>query len=133
MAKSLRGFAAMDQEKQRAIASKGGKAAHAKGTAHEFTPEEARAAGRKGGQAAHAKGTAHEFTPEEAREAGRKGGQTSHTPQPGGISEQPSQNYTPSVGGHPQAAGGGVPHAGTHLPYSEEMQGRPEPEPQMHG
>jgi uncharacterized protein len=68
----------MDRAKQRAIASKGGKAAHAKGTAHEFTSEEARAAGRKGGQAAHAKGTAHEFTPEEAREAGRKGGQNSH-------------------------------------------------------
>jgi general stress protein YciG len=39
----------MDREKQRMIASKGGKAAHAKGTAHEFTPEEAREAGRKGG------------------------------------------------------------------------------------
>jgi general stress protein YciG len=72
--KSNRGFAAMDPEKQRQIASKGGRAAHAKGTAHHFTPEEAREAGRKGGMAAHAKGTAHEFTPEEAREAGRKGG-----------------------------------------------------------
>jgi uncharacterized protein len=72
--KRNRGFAAMDAEKQREIASKGGKAAHAKGTAHKFTPEEAREAGRKGGQAAHAKGTAHKFTPEEAREAGRKGG-----------------------------------------------------------
>jgi general stress protein YciG len=51
--KSLRGFAAMDPAKQRAIASKGGRAAHAKGTAHEFTPDEARAAGRKGGQSAH--------------------------------------------------------------------------------
>jgi len=49
--KSRRGFAAMDADKQREIASKGGKAAHEKGTAHEFTPEEARAAGRKGGQA----------------------------------------------------------------------------------
>jgi hypothetical protein len=48
---SKRGFASMDPEKQRQIASKGGKAAHAKGTAHEFTPEEAAAAGRKGGQA----------------------------------------------------------------------------------
>ena len=47
--KSRRGFASMDREKQRMIASKGGKAAHAKGTAHEFTPEEAREAGRKGG------------------------------------------------------------------------------------
>jgi general stress protein YciG len=72
--KSKRGFAIMDLDKRRHIASKGGKAAHAKGTAHEFTPEEAREAGRKGGQAAHQRGTAHQFTPEEAREAGRKGG-----------------------------------------------------------
>ncbi len=48
---SKRGFASMDPVKQREIASKGGKAAHEKGTAHEFTPEEAAAAGRKGGQA----------------------------------------------------------------------------------
>jgi general stress protein YciG len=50
--KARRGFAAMSAEKQREIASLGGKAAHAKGTAHEFSPEEAREAGRKGGQAA---------------------------------------------------------------------------------
>jgi general stress protein YciG len=75
--KRRRGFAGMDPQKQREIASKGGKAAHAKGTAHEFTPEEAREAGRKGGQAAHLRGTAHQFTPEEAREAGRKGGRSS--------------------------------------------------------
>jgi hypothetical protein len=47
---SKRGFASMDPRKQREIASKGGRAAHAKGTAHEFTPEEARIAGRKGGE-----------------------------------------------------------------------------------
>lgn len=47
---SRRGFASMDPEKQRQIASKGGRAAHEKGTAHEFSPEEAREAGRKGGQ-----------------------------------------------------------------------------------
>ncbi len=47
---SNRGFASMDREKQREIASKGGRAAHQKGVAHEFTSEEARAAGRKGGQ-----------------------------------------------------------------------------------
>lgn len=41
----------MDAEKQREIASKGGKAAHEKGTAHEFDSQEAREAGRKGGQA----------------------------------------------------------------------------------
>jgi len=74
MNKRTRGFAAMDPEKQRAIASKGGKAAHAKGTAHRFTPAEASEAGRKGGRAAHARGTAHRFTTEEASKAGRKGG-----------------------------------------------------------
>src|SRR5688572_19158220 len=45
-----RGFASMDAEKQREIARKGGRAAHQKGTAHEFTVDEARAAGRKGGE-----------------------------------------------------------------------------------
>jgi general stress protein YciG len=103
--KSLRGFAAMDRAKQRAIASKGGKAAHAKGTAHEFTPEEARAAGRKGGQAAHAKGTAHEFTPEEARAAGRKGGQNSH-----------------GTGGEGQSENGHTsPHAPSENPAAQGM------------
>lgn len=48
-----RGFAAMDPDKVRAIASKGGKAAHAAGTAHQFNEDEAREAGRKGGVAPH--------------------------------------------------------------------------------
>ena len=48
--KERRGFASMSPEKQREIASKGGRAAHAKGSAHEWTSEEARSAGRKGGQ-----------------------------------------------------------------------------------
>lgn len=51
MATSKRGFASMDPAKQREIASKGGRAAHSKGTAHEFTSDEARVAGRKGGEA----------------------------------------------------------------------------------
>lgn len=49
MATTDRGFASMHPERQKEIARKGGKAAHAKGTAHQWTPEEARAAGRKGG------------------------------------------------------------------------------------
>ena len=53
MAKEDRGFASMDRAKQREIASKGGKAAHQKGTAHEWTSDEARDAGRKGGIASH--------------------------------------------------------------------------------
>jgi general stress protein YciG len=48
--KERRGFASMSPEKQREIASKGGRAAHEKGTAHEWTADEARSAGRKGGQ-----------------------------------------------------------------------------------
>ncbi|MBE9229179.1 general stress protein [Phormidium sp. LEGE 05292] len=66
--KSKRGFASMDKEKQREIASKGGKAAHEKGTAHEFTPEEAREAGRKGGETV-SKDRQH------MAEIGRKGGE----------------------------------------------------------
>lgn len=69
--KSNRGFASMDAEKQRAIASKGGQAAHERGTAHEFTSEEARAAGRKGGEAV-SQNRAH------MAEIGRRGGEHSH-------------------------------------------------------
>jgi hypothetical protein len=60
-----RGFASMDREKQREIASKGGKAAHQKGTAHEWSPAEAREAGRKGGIASHQKRADGEASPAE--------------------------------------------------------------------
>ncbi len=110
--KSRRGFAGMDPQKQREIASKGGKAAHAKGTAHEFTPEEAREAGRKGGQAAHMRGTAHQFTPEEAREAGRKGGRSSRRnvqrEQPAAENPMPGEGLgttAPMHGGNGQQGG----------------------------
>ncbi|MGZ3583889.1 MAG: KGG domain-containing protein, partial [Ktedonobacterales bacterium] len=53
-----RGFASMNPDKQREIASKGGRAAHNQGTAHEWTSEEARAAGRKGGAASRHRMTA---------------------------------------------------------------------------
>ena len=53
--KSQRGFAAMDPQMQKRIASLGGKAAHKKGNAHEFTTQEAREAGRKGGMASRRK------------------------------------------------------------------------------
>ncbi len=64
MAKEDRGFASMDRSKQREIASKGGKAAHQKGTAHEWTSEEAREAGRKGGMASHRRKQEQQQTPE---------------------------------------------------------------------
>lgn len=53
--KKRRGFAVMDPKRVSEIASKGGKAAHAAGTAHEFSRDEAREAGRKGGYATHAR------------------------------------------------------------------------------
>ncbi len=53
MGQKPRGLAALSPERRREIASKGGRAAHAKGTSYEWTPEEARRAGRKGGSALH--------------------------------------------------------------------------------
>jgi len=50
-----RGFASMDPEERRKIASIGGTEAHARGTAHEWTSDEAREAGRKGGRKRHAR------------------------------------------------------------------------------
>jgi general stress protein YciG len=77
---SNRGFASMDPEKQREIASEGGRAAHEKGTAHEFDSEEARVAGRKGGEAVSQ-------DREHMAEIGRKGGQSS-----GGNRRRQSEN-----------------------------------------
>jgi len=48
-----RGFASMDREKQREIASRGGRSAHEQGTAHEWSSDEARVTGRKGGASSH--------------------------------------------------------------------------------
>jgi general stress protein YciG len=84
-----RGFASMDEEKQREIASKGGKAAHEKGTAHEFDSEEAREAGRKGGETVSKDrehmadigrkgGESISKDKEHMSEIGRKGGKSSH-------------------------------------------------------
>jgi len=74
---SNRGFASMDDEKQRDIASQGGKAAHDKGTAHEFNSTEAQRAGRKGGEVV-SEDTQH------MAEIGRKGGESSHGGNQGG-------------------------------------------------
>ena len=68
---SKRGFASMDPDKQREIASQGGKAAHEKGTAHEFTSEEAKEAGQKGGEKVSE-------DREHMAEIGREGGKKSH-------------------------------------------------------
>lgn len=65
---SNRGFAGMDEDKQREIAAQGGRAAHESGNAHEFSSEEAREAGRKGGEAVSQ-------DREHMSEIGQKGGQ----------------------------------------------------------
>src|SRR5579883_592499 len=80
-----RGFASMDAEKLREIASKGGKAAHEKGTAHEFDSEEAREAGRKGGETVSQ-------DREHMAEIGRKGGENSRGGNDGGSNSSGSSN-----------------------------------------
>jgi len=80
---SKRGFASMDASKQREIASKGGRAAHAKGTAHEFTSDEARVAGRKGGEAV-SRDRAHMSAI--GREGGHSRGRTRQTQSSQGLS-----------------------------------------------
>jgi general stress protein YciG len=67
--KERRGFASMSAEKQREIASKGGRAAHEKGTAHEWTADEARNAGRKGGQVSRG-GRGRLIVPSDASQVG---------------------------------------------------------------
>ena len=87
MAKEDRGFASMDRAKQREIASKGGKAAHQKGTAHEWTSEEARDAGRKGGIASH------------QRRREQAGGNSDETAQGFGSSESMRGSSSESMSG----------------------------------
>lgn len=81
---SGKGFASMDPARQREIASQGGKASHASGRGHEFTPEEAAAAGKKGGEVV-SRNRAH------MAQIGRQGGQARNT-QNQSDSEDASQN-----------------------------------------
>jgi len=71
--KEHRGFASMSPEKQREIASKGGRVAHEKGTAHEWTADEARTAGRKGGQVSRGGRGRLAVSPESAQAASMHG------------------------------------------------------------
>ncbi|MBO9535604.1 KGG domain-containing protein [Herbaspirillum sp.] len=96
-----RGFAAMDPSKQREIASMGGKAAHAKGAAHEFTSAEAREAGRKGGLNSHGRKNARANAESVAEPAG--GGMAASSPQmlqstPQALQPQQSDSNPPQQG-----------------------------------
>ncbi|HEY2395362.1 MAG TPA: KGG domain-containing protein [Rudaea sp.] len=68
-----RGFASMDKQKRREIARLGGRAAHKRGTAHQFSSEEARKAGRKGG-------TSVSHNREYMSLIGRRGAEVRHSP-----------------------------------------------------
>jgi general stress protein YciG len=91
--KQHRGFARLDKERQREIASKGGKAAHLKGTAHQFSVEEARAAGAKGGKSVSA-------DREHMARIGRAGG----IKRKKGMLEAESASAHPADGEHADAA-----------------------------
>ena len=80
-----RGFASMDSERQREIARKGGRAAHEKGTAHQFTSEEAREAGRTGGERVSANRS-------HMAEIGRLGGRSSAIRRQSSKDEQSNEN-----------------------------------------
>jgi len=117
--KSKRGFAAMDREKQRAIASKGGKAAHQKGTAHEFTREEARLAGqksRRGRQKENANG---------ANGMGGPPVQQGST-NPEAMNATPNNGPTMPQGNNPAVGQTGVPQPAVTQTTVENQERRPE-------
>src|SRR5262245_26787506 len=107
-----RGFASMDAHRQREIARKGGRAAHEKGKAHEFTPDEARAAGRKGGEKVS-------VNRKHMAEIGRRGGRSS------AARRRPDGSPMPAgAPSHGAFQGAGVGRAGeddTPTPASENI------------
>lgn len=129
---SKRGFASMDSAKQREIASKGGRAAHAKGTAHEFTSDEARVAGRKGGEAV-SRDRAH--MSQIGREGGHSRGRARQTTQPvGQQSASSSSGLLDTEGpsfGHDRVSDRGTlnQNAGSRTDRASENVNRSQPNP----
>src|SRR4051812_21739549 len=110
---SARGFASMGADKQREIARKGGKAAHAKGTAHEFTSDEARAAGKKGGESVSSN---REHMSRIGRLGGKRSASRRHSVVLGGSGNQEqNSNGNESNGGEQASAeeAGNSPEEGT--------------------
>jgi general stress protein YciG len=125
-----RGFAVMNEDKQREIASRGGRAAHKRGTAHEFTAEEAAAAGRKGGQSVSR-------NREHMARIGRKGGLATHnrrsaeTDQPLPNAEDRKRNQESEIMETPNAEGNMLPNSDNGLPPTNGENGRNAEEPEM--
>jgi len=125
-----RGFAAMNQEQQRAIASKGGRAAHRKGTAHQFSSEEARKAGYLGGKVVSAN---REHMAAIGRKGGQRAGRTSdtrgdmqaldrHLPDAEVSASPRPKEYVQQTGDVPPAV---LPHWREASPAEEEHDGEP--------
>ena len=91
-----RGFAGMDPERQRQISSQGGKAAHQKGTAHEFDSNEAREAGRKGGMVSGGRRRAREQQAQQNR-PGREGEREQNERESEGEGADTSSDASPSA------------------------------------
>ena len=102
--KSKRGFASMDASRQREIASKGGRAAHAKGTAHEWSSDEARVAGQKGGIAV-SRDRAHMAAI--GREGGESRSRASRAARQGGMSDREMSRSVSREGGADRANASG--------------------------
>ena len=85
--KKPRGFAAMDPTRQREIASRGGKAAHERGRANEFTSDTAREAGRKGGRVVSAD---RDYMRALGRKGGRARARRRHEADPGSPRREPA-------------------------------------------
>lgn len=105
-----RGFASMDTHRQKEIARKGGRAAHEKGKAHEFTPDEARAAGRKGGEKVS-------VNRKHMAEIGRRGGRSS------AQRRQPSEGEARQPVGNLPAGQGYATQIGPAETFKEESAG----------
>jgi uncharacterized protein len=103
--KSRRGFASMDASRQREIASKGGRAAHAKGTAHEWTSDEARVAGQKGGVAV-SRDRAHMAAI--GREGGESRSRASRAAREGGAGDREMSRLVSREMNAPSNVGGSV-------------------------
>jgi general stress protein YciG len=97
--KSKRGFASMDANRQREIASKGGRAAHAKGTAHEWSSDEARVAGQKGGIAVSRDRAHMAAIGREGGESRSRASRIAREQQRGGVSDREMQRTVSREGG----------------------------------
>ena len=132
---SNRGFASMDTEKKRQIASRGGRAAHEKGTAHEFTPDEAKQAGRKGGEAVSQNrehmasigrrgGAAVSRDREHMASIGRKGGETVSRDRQhmASIGREGGESRANAEGAQPQELARSEPKSDSIAPAAHETQ-----------